>query len=1540
MKKGLIKAGLLACTALTFVLTSHTPAEAGPLFGIIAGIFGAIASGASIAQIVIGVALKVGMTLLQMALTPEQQVKPVGVKLQVEVGDDKPVSAVIGTFATSGKRKYIGSYGDIGGTPNSHLTEVIEVSSIPVGGLSGLWMDGQKCTILYDEPSSRGYPLEEYRVTKGSTKTDYAWIRFYDGTQTAADSYMLGKFGDHDKRPWTASMVGRGCAYAVMTYRWKRDLFRGQPSVAFELLSIPLYDIRKDSTNGGNGDHRWTDPATWEPSVNMAVMAYNVARGIYYHGEWFYGGQNVAAHRLPSSAWIAAAQECGRLIDNADGSRSAQFRGGFEITGDAQPSDTLDELRKGMNARLVDSAGTLKIKVGAMGAAVYAFTDADIIVTKEQGFDPFPTLDQTINAVYATYPEPAEQWAGKDAPALRDAALEARDGKLLPASIQFRAVPHRRQVQRLMRAALKEERRFRTHQIWLPPAAYALEPGIDVVAWTSAHNGYNAKKFLVVEIAGDPTMNQLVTLQEVDPSDYDWSSEFEMPSSTGWLGRIDAPDQPMDVWGAAPSSVEDASGTGRRPSILVSYAGDQDDVESVWIRVRVKATGKVVYSARHPYDGDIPQTNVHGAWCLPVTHYEVTGKFVPYSSRSTSWAGWIEVLTEALYWTYDDLAIELRDVLDTLVSWIDGDLPGSVANNAADILAEAQARAAAMAGLADDIAAQETARIDDAFAAAARARDIASRIDAIALQVAELDYSSYDARQELRRQISATIASTRAEFDERITVAASATAAISQRVATLEADTTDLSALITAIDTARVDEDEALASQLALLSVGTVTQFDHARIWYFDTAAEGWTGSPSGPSVISAGYLRPASGSGSAIVSPDIAVAGITYGQMRARLARTGAPDWAGYLWWRRSGEAFDAARRVAIPEPAWADDIGLISINAGWAGEIVQVRLDLADAPSATDFIELDWIAIGRPSPGASSADLLAERQARIAADSAMASNVVALQTGLTDATTALNGTTSAVESLTGEVSSINGTLATQVSALTALNQEIAGKADSSAVDEMIVSALAGVDGGVVINGRSMRALRQQLDAAALETVEHAAGGRLQQIAARGALTQASQAMTTRIDATNAGLSVVSEMVTIFAATIPNLANANAVQALTERVDATESAITSSSNAITSLQNDLDVLENDVASKASSSALSSMASTVTSQGNALSSQGNAILSLQNDLDVLESDVAGKASSSALSSMASTVTSQGNALSSQGNAILSLQNDLDVLENDVAGKASASALSSMASTVAWQGGVMTSLSDGLTLLNSEVDAYSAEGRMRVTTEATPSGAVARIGFRVATSGSAGASAAAMFLEASSDGRGRAVFEVDQLGIVTGGGTQTPFSVDENGVYIDSAYLRTITTEKISFLDGSVQTSAMAQNAAIAVPYYADASTLTHSGGTTQIGSVVASKSIVDIIIVQADVRIRCTAKASSDPMNATIELRDNGVWIGDATLVFTETGITQSANLQGAVISGTGTRTITLHVSKDRVGDLLIARRTITAIVAKKAFAI
>jgi len=203
---------------------------------------------------------------------------------------------------------------------------------------------------------------------------------------------------------------------------------------------------------------------------------------------------------------------------------------------------------------------------------------------------------------------------------------------------------------------------------------------------------------------------------------------------------------------------------------------------------------------------------------------------------------------------------------------------------------------------------------------------------------------------------------------------------------------------------ARATQDSALTQQITLLTAGAGEQFDYKTIWYFDAGVEGWTG--NGTPVVTAGWIRPANhATDPYMLSPTgVDADGTKYSQVRLRIRKTGTPVWGGYLWWKAIGDTtWDAARRVTLTEPTYDSTIGLITVNPLWAVPIDQIRLDLSDDQSASHYFDIDWIAVGRPSPGASSAQLYEEQTVRAAAD---ASEITARQvlssklTGLTDPT------------------------------------------------------------------------------------------------------------------------------------------------------------------------------------------------------------------------------------------------------------------------------------------------------------------------------------------------------------------------------------------------------------------------------------------------------------------------------------------------------------------------------------------------------------
>jgi hypothetical protein len=629
--------------------------------------------GGVITKLLVSTAISVGASLLIQAMAPKPQaaqLRDPGVSLTVQLGGDNPLSFLVGLTATAGHRTYSGSWGYDGETPNAFLVDVLEIANAPVDGLNGIYVDGERSTILTGEAHSEyGYPIASGRVGG----KDHLWVKFYDGRQTAPDPYLRDRFGNHSTWPYDFDMIGNGTPYAVVTTRYNHDLWKnGTPKLLFEVRGIRCYDIRKDSTAGGSGAHRRNNPATWEWSENPYVIAYNaVFMGVYVGTEWLWGLQNLPALRLPISAWVAAMNESDRTLAAWGGQK--QFTIGGEVSVDTEPAAFLEEVARSSVGRFIESAGSYKPRCGAPGTSVYSFGEADLLITDPRLITPFPGLEETHNTVEASYVEPGEAWGWKPAPTKTNAAYIAADGnRKLSAGLRFPLVSRNEQVQRLAYTYLEDGRRFRQLQASFHPITWLLEPG-DVIDGTILSEGYSNKKFEIVLMSGRRTFVQNITLREIEPAVFDPPSSSKDAWSVGPIATINPPSQPAT--GIAFDGYEflDDADRARRAGIIGFYQGGMDDVEFFEVLVRRPGDTLPFFEGRYAYRADIvgeASQPIFSSAFLPDSNVEVSGRYKAYSNRETEWSRWMSVRIPNVKLSADDIAIDLsnvaKDVLDQM----------------------------------------------------------------------------------------------------------------------------------------------------------------------------------------------------------------------------------------------------------------------------------------------------------------------------------------------------------------------------------------------------------------------------------------------------------------------------------------------------------------------------------------------------------------------------------------------------------------------------------------------------------------------------------------------------------------------------------------------------------------------------------------------------------------------------------------------------------------------------------------------------------
>jgi len=639
-------------------------------------LFGAGSFMAGLTAAGLRIAAGIAVSAWAKAMQGEPEPAKFGVQGRLQGGEDVPRSIGKGESCTAGSLVWHGTFG-AGGTMSAR---VIALYDLPIRELLYPIVDGVDATLLKGQAHSNyGWPVQQYR--KGGV--DHLWVKFYDGTQNAADPFLVSTFGSDPDRPYGPDRIGRGVAYVIIFARaperndeGDKPLFQGIPNFKFVTHGTRWYNPASDDTVGGSGAHRWDDPGTWGGvgDFNPLVQLYNLMRGIRdsTSGQWLYGMQGISGARLPAANWIAAINDAQAAIAGPNGMEPT-YRAGGEIQVGAQVAVTVEALLTAANARLVENGGVYTVYVGPPGAPVMAFTDGEILSTEEQTFSPFFSLADTVNGVDASYPNPAEGWNTKKAPPLLRPDLEPLAGnRRLMASVSLDLVPYPGQVQRLMKWALAEALRARRHTFVLGPEFRVLEPG-DVVRWSSARNGYIDKLFRVDGVIYKSNLDVIVDLTEVDPSDYDWNQGTDYrPVIDGPLQLVGPKPMPMQGWQVFPAIIPDDQGRPRQPGIEVWAASGVPSVSNVRVQVRVgDESGPLVF------DSDAIPYEDPWKWVLervfPAnTPHVVRGIFV--GPPAAEWSGWFAVTTPNVKLTgldveIDELAEEIKESVAELDQW-------------------------------------------------------------------------------------------------------------------------------------------------------------------------------------------------------------------------------------------------------------------------------------------------------------------------------------------------------------------------------------------------------------------------------------------------------------------------------------------------------------------------------------------------------------------------------------------------------------------------------------------------------------------------------------------------------------------------------------------------------------------------------------------------------------------------------------------------------------------------------------------------------
>ena len=413
----------------------------------------------------------------------------------------------------------------------------------------------------------------------------------------------------------------------------------------------------------------------------------------------------------------------------------------------------------------------------------------------------------------------------------------------------------------------------------------------------------------------------------------------------------------------------------------------------------------------------------------------------------------------------------------------------------------------------------------------------------------------------------------------------------------LLAATQGIEASIESLTQVMKSADENLAREMSSLAAGANIQFDSQVIWHFNNqTTEGWTGSAGVPGVSQDGWLRPAdSATDPYITSPGgLAVDGAAYRFIMLRFRKTGKPVWAGEIRWVSAGENFNNTKRYIVAEPEYADGVATLTVrDIPWTGNIDRIRLDLTNQQDASNFIEFDWIAVGRPAPGASTAALQDVRSTlsnALTAEAQARSTLAAQMRGSYDGSD-LEKVTSGLlyQEKTARVTAIQAEVKARESLQTQFNDNkaaVSGKLISLTTEQ---SAQASRIGGLETS------LGKKADAAALTSLTQKVEQQGATLTSQGA---ALTSLTNRLGQTETGLAGTNE----------------ALSGLQSVVTQHGDRITSQGQSITKLTSDLGTTNAALAKKAEASTVTALTQQVEQNGQDIRSNTDSITSLSNQL--------------------------------------------------------------------------------------------------------------------------------------------------------------------------------------------------------------------------------------------------------------------------------------------------------------------------------------
>jgi pyruvate/2-oxoglutarate dehydrogenase complex dihydrolipoamide acyltransferase (E2) component len=405
---------------------------------------------------------------------------------QMVRSSNEPRRGIYGKAMVSGPLMFIGETGD----DREWLYLILAVCGHRTDGCELIKLDDEVC----------------WHEGSGLTAkySNHVRLKYYDGTQTTADSEMVSKFTD-----WTSAHVGHGISYLRIAIKNDQEVFSsGIPNIKMLVRGKPVFDPR-------DSQQLMNDPDTWKYTDNWALCCLDYTR--------LESGVGATEKEIIMDSFIAAANLSDEFVEYQAGDFEKRYTMNGTWVADQTPQTIMEALLTAGAGKLVFTHGAYSLLGGAYYGPAEITLDDDGL-RDDMSLTPFTERSDICNAVRGTFVDPDNFWQSVDFPPVENAYYRDIDqGEYIDHDLDLEYVISPWAAQRLAKLHLEQSRAGFTVQ-------YPAKLGIGMQCWPGRvvrlnipRLGINNKEFEIVDFTLMTDEGVDLVLKETAPAIFDWA---------------------------------------------------------------------------------------------------------------------------------------------------------------------------------------------------------------------------------------------------------------------------------------------------------------------------------------------------------------------------------------------------------------------------------------------------------------------------------------------------------------------------------------------------------------------------------------------------------------------------------------------------------------------------------------------------------------------------------------------------------------------------------------------------------------------------------------------------------------------------------------------------------------------------------------------------------------------------------------------------------------------------------------------------------